>query len=1515
MATELPQDSSDYPSDAAPSLQNPMVAVLPAAIVGGLTWFVSMVLFGAVAARNDWSIKIPWGVSITFGLAAAVGMWFAAVGFLNRRDDRPVSEVLWEGLTVFLKPVASLKLTVALFLLSIFIVLIGTLAQVDSDIWQVINSYFRIQPQQMTMEEAPYVRLDELFVWVSPKLFYPPSFFPENPTFPKGLGWLESVWPQGQPEFKETTGFWFPRGWTIGMLMMLNLFAAHLVRFKLQASGARLWCGLGVIAVGILVTVAMVVGTSSSDGLQGKPIISSSALYHILQVALFILAIPAMYGAVATESEKSNMKLLLGGISVVMLALGTGSLFLSSPQNSAMWDAAMRVVYQQLQGLLAGLVLLVGCIMVFKKRAGVVLLHGGIGLMMVYEALVGTSHVESQMHIAKGEEVNYSIDIRSTELAFVNRSNTSGEEHVTLSMEELIKDGRISDPRLPFDVKLVQWMPNAFFHPKGKDEKLISTYGNLNQRVLDPLPPNVGTDSEQTDIPGAYVQLIRRENPAKKIKRQEIGVILLSALTDLAPALNFTETVEGPLVSIPVDMQVSEEARAQRKPVSEMTDSEAHLAAEQDRIAKEFQEGTLPDIEWEVSLRFVRHYKPFTIHLIDVQKNDYAGTDSPRDYRSVIRLTDKSGQVVLPKHDVWMNNPMRFSGETYYQQSVIIKKSDDPKEKDIERTTLQVVKNEGWMAPYVACAIVGLGMIVQFLSTLLRFMKRSQRGGSRVARVEQADGDGDLAAAETSIRNALLHWGLPCLMGLLVLVSVWSFAKKREVYLPVKSTITENAPNVETTATESSQSADENQPAKGQEPVPFLIGEFARIPVFAGGRPVPLDTLAMNQLMQISDRQTFKESVEVEDEQAGPDKSDAKGASPDSTQKTKTKLVTRSAIYWLLQLATDPKKSDTYRIFRIENDEVTKSLGMEVNEERVYAFADFEKEIPSLEKKIGAIQEKAKDERSVFDRKLMAFASNVSKYNDTKRWFLDFRPDLKEIIAQVKDQEGPIAAMQLVTNSPARLADIAKAAKKANVPLMVPTHIGIPDPTASSDPKARDMLPTSVLAKRDWEAYSVATGFQLSDDIFQRDSPPALVKLQEIFEAWRNQNATKFNTHVAEYHTLLEQATPAQMQKDGVVMSLGRTNFEDYFSRFAPFNALSWVYISVFLVTVVGWLLAGFGNPEGSRVANRSGMVMAIVLMLIHTWAIGGRIYISGRPPVTNLYSSAVFIGWATVVAGIIFEMIYKLGIGNLLAAASGFATLRIAHALSSDGDTFGVLQAVLDTQFWLATHVVCITLGYAATFVAGMMGLVYVVGRSRIGMLVTCLIAAVAGFGMSRMSDPTTARLGMTLLPLACIAMILPIRMFMTGQLYLLDDEKHAHLSRMIYGTLCAATALSFIGTVWGGLWADDSWGRFWGWDPKENGALIIVIWNALILHASWDRMVRDRGVAVLAILGNVVTAWSWFGVNELGVGLHAYGFTEGRLFWLAGFCLSQFVIAGAGLIPSGSTPSHRDERLIAEG
>src|SRR6201998_1990327 len=176
------------------------------------------------------------------------------------------------------------------------------------------------------------------------------------------------------------------------------------------------------------------------------------------------------------------------------------------------------------------------------------------------------------------------------------------------------------------------------------------------------------------------------------------------------------------------------------------------------------------------------------------------------------------------------------------------------------------------------------------------------------------------------------------------------------------------------------------------------------------------------------------------------------------------------------------------------------------------------------------------------------------------------------------------------------------------------------------------------------------------------------------------------------------------------------------------------------------------------------------------------------------------------------------------------------------------MLRAVLDTNVGLATHVVMVTLGYSSVALAGFLGIIYILR----GLFTTSF-------------DETTA----------------------------------SSLSRMIYGITCFATLCSFVGTILGGIWADQSWGRFWGWDPKENGALLIVLWNATILHARWGGLIRERGLAVMSVFGNIVVSLSWFGVNMLGVGLHSYGFMDQAFGTLTTFIASQLVVIGLGLIP----------------
>ncbi len=306
--------------------------------------------------------------------------------------------------------------------------------------------------------------------------------------------------------------------------------------------------------------------------------------------------------------------------------------------------------------------------------------------------------------------------------------------------------------------------------------------------------------------------------------------------------------------------------------------------------------------------------------------------------------------------------------------------------------------------------------------------------------------------------------------------------------------------------------------------------------------------------------------------------------------------------------------------------------------------------------------------------------------------------------------------------------------------------------------------------------------------------------------------------------------------------------YEAWFNGFNPTDLAKWMYVLATVLCFTSFLV--WHAP-----LNRFVSWMLLGIFLLHTFALASRIYLTGRPPVVNLYSSAVFIGWACVIAGLGLESLFRLGIGNLVAAASGALTLMVAYGLDS-GDTMHVLQAVLDTQFWLSTHVITVTLGYGATFLAGMLGTCAIVQR---------LWSRWAGGGPG-----TDER----------------------------DRRIQDRLFRMTYGVVCFALFFSFIGTVLGGLWADDSWGRFWGWDPKENGALMIVLWNAAVLHARWDRWIGPRGFALFAIGGNIITAWSWFGTNQLGIGLHSYGFTSGVLMLLAGYVVSQLVLIAAGFL-----------------
>ncbi|MEZ5951366.1 MAG: cytochrome c biogenesis protein CcsA [Planctomycetaceae bacterium] len=515
------------------------------------------------------------------------------------------------------------------------------------------------------------------------------------------------------------------------------------------------------------------------------------------------------------------------------------------------------------------------------------------------------------------------------------------------------------------------------------------------------------------------------------------------------------------------------------------------------------------------------------------------------------------------------------------------------------------------------------------------------------------------------------------------------------------------------------------------------------------------------------------------------------------------------------------------------------------------------------------LQKQSPELLSVYQRKVLELERKLGLVDLLSRSFLS--PPIDPTRGNVSEQ------MKFALSS-------VRSLDERTPPLLIPP---VPELTRELEP---------ALQRNDWETYSKAFLLDiLYSGGFRVEANPFSSKFAEIVMAFQGEDPAAFNKLVREYLGLVkERASRRWMRTNWPLKPISI-----HFRRFSgPPSSICWRSC---------WRWEAGCSPAALRPLNRASLALILMTFLLHTWAIWARIHISGRPPVTNLYSSAVFIGWAVVLMGIAFESIYKLGIGNVLAGVAGFASLWIAHGLAGDGDTFKVLQAVLDTPFWLSTHVVCVTLGYAATYVAGLLGVIYVFRGNPLSAVAVLLAVASAVLLQHQEGIPLLVRnLGPFLLaiPLALV----PMYLLHGASRIQLPEWLEKNLSRMIYGTLCFALWFSFVGTVLGGLWADDSWGRFWGWDPKENGALIIVLWNALVLHARWDKLVKDRGLALLAIAGNITTSWSWFGVNELGVGLHSYGFTDGVLFYLSLFVFSQLaliVIGGWGRAKSVSTPA----------
>lgn len=460
-------------------------------------------------------------------------------------------------LVKLLTPIASLKLTVVVLGLLTLLIFFSTLAQTTRGIGWVIREYY-----------------ESWYVWVPVSIFGPPTAEP-------------APW-----------GFLFPGGATLGTLILVNLLAAHTLRFKLRASGGRLVWGLVVTLAGAALIV----------------------WFHISGVTQDLTAATSLFGT---------------------LAIG---LVVYAPAVTAM-------------------------VLLFAKRAGIVMIHLSLILLIAGEMVTRNASLETMMPIYEGETINWSQKMDEAELVVIDPSDPQRDRVIAIREATLVNaeaTGRpIQHPGLPFDVQVERFLRNTGFRevPAGMpvpDDLL----GLAREYIPQRLPEATGVGQQTLNSPGILLRLSRDGKP--------LGRVVASAVTTWMGDHHKT---------IRQDIEVDGKT-------------------------------------WQIDMRYRRYYKPYAVELVDFKHDLYPGTNVPKNFSSQVVLHDPTSDSPTSDHLIWMNHPMRYDGATFFQAQFI---------QDDRGTVLQVVRNPASPIPYIACTLGGLGLLLHFSLSLQKFLWRELR--------------------------------------------------------------------------------------------------------------------------------------------------------------------------------------------------------------------------------------------------------------------------------------------------------------------------------------------------------------------------------------------------------------------------------------------------------------------------------------------------------------------------------------------------------------------------------------------------------------------------------------------------------------------------------------------------------------------------------------------------------------------------------------------------------------------
>jgi hypothetical protein len=345
-------------------------------------------------------------------------------------------------------------------------------------------------------------------------------------------------------------------------------------------------------------------------------------------------------------------------------------------------------------GWLIGLVLLVNLLaahikrfQLTKKKIGILLIHAGLILLLGGQFLTEIFQVESQMVLEPGDVKSYSESGRKNELAVIDTTDPDKDKVVAIPESLVAQGGEIHAPDLPFTLRIEKYFPNsAPAGPMTPGEEKIKAANGIGQKLAFS-PESLTRTMDAVDLPTVLVQAVSDKGP--------IGEWIVSDWFTRYPA---SMELQSDIGGIMPDLKVTAP-----------------------------QTFTFNGRTYEIAMRPVRYYNPYSVKLLAFNHDRYPGTDVPKNYSSMIHLSDP---VTGEDRDIkiYMNNPLRYHGQTYYQAGF------EPGDKG---TILQVVRNPASLAPYIACSLVALGLVVQFLMHLFSFARKRAQQSSPAAAVKK----------------------------------------------------------------------------------------------------------------------------------------------------------------------------------------------------------------------------------------------------------------------------------------------------------------------------------------------------------------------------------------------------------------------------------------------------------------------------------------------------------------------------------------------------------------------------------------------------------------------------------------------------------------------------------------------------------------------------------------------------------------------------------------------------------